>query len=147
MDWAQWIAMSVSALCGSAATFGGVWFWFRRNQLKLRREEAEDRASIDATASKSWRELMDYKSDDYRKKNTEQDARAAAMQLKMDEMHANHLKCERDAAEREIAYKREAANREIKLMQHEARIAELSEQIVILRQDIESLRKNADKSS
>lgn len=136
MDWATWIGFTASALAGAVMTLGGVWFYIRRNQLQLRGAETEQ----DAKVSSSWRELMEYKSEDFRKKNEEQDARTAAMLIKMDIAHANHLKCELDAAEREVEYKRGAVDKEIKLAKHEARIVELTELIASLRADMENLR-------
>lgn len=140
MDWPHWVGFTASALSGAVVALGGAWFWIRRNQLRLWREETELQEQHDASVSKHWRELMEYKSDDFRKKNQEQDARTAAMIAKMDEMHANHLKCERDAVEREIVYNREVAQREILTTRLEARILDLTSQMATLRFDLESMR-------
>lgn len=138
MDWNEVLTHTVSAVVGAATViamgFGSYYFWFRN---KLKKANTEERAD----AVQEWRQLMEYKSDDFRKKNQEQDVRAAAMRLEMDKMHSAHLACERAGMERELSYRREAAEREILLKRHEANIEDLSHQIDVLRLQIIELRK------
>lgn len=134
---AEWLSHTATAFIGiiTGAIFGlgGCFFWVRRRQIALRGQEAEQRAKDDANTTQRWRELVDYKSEDFARKNAEQDARVAAMVTKMDEMHQAHLACERKGAEREIEFRKEAAEREIVLMRHEAEIAALKSEMAAIR--------------
>ena len=126
----QWWSYTITAV-GTAvvSVTGGVigtYYFLRSKHLKVKGDEAEQRRIEDANTTRAWRELVDYKSDDFRKKNEEQDKRMAAMLIKMDLMHSAHLKCERDAMEREMEYRRGAIEKEIVLKQHESVIKNLS---------------------
>ena len=132
MEWSQWISYTATAFVSAAVSFGGGYFWFRRGLMNAKKEE-------DDNAVAGWKALMDFKSEDFRKKNQEQDARMVSMRLEMDKMHTAHLKCERDAMEREIAMKRESMEREFLLKQHETRIAELTDKIDLLQKTVATI--------
>ncbi len=151
---AEWISHTLTALGTAVVSLfvGGasVYYYIRNRHLKLVGDEAELKRIQDANTTKAWREIVDFKTEEFRKKNEDQDKRqaayimesdkrASAMLQKMDEMHAAHLKCEREGLEREIAFKREAADREIAMKRHEARIADLTEQLDKIRTDVSSL--------
>jgi len=101
----SWFTHTVTAIAGAIATLSGAIFfvWKTRNQISSEAKQdsyvAQRKEDSDTVAS--WRELLNYKTEDFQKKNEAQDKRSELMLKRMDEMHVAHLKCERDALERE----------------------------------------------
>ena len=147
----EWVSHTITAVgmavVGVIGGILGTFFWARRNQLKLRGDAAEQERIADANTTKAWKELVDYKSDDFRRKNEEQDKRMAAMVMKMDEMHKAHLDCERASVEREIKFMREANEREIVMRQHEAKIMAMADELAKVREIIASMQRVQDTAS
>ncbi len=106
MDWqyvATIVGTGISCIGIGALT---VYFYARRNLNDIHKAE-------DANAVTSWRELMEYKSDDFRKKTVEYENMLVKMRNEMNAMHTAHMKCEREGMEREMEFKRQLVEREI----------------------------------
>jgi hypothetical protein len=137
MDWQYWTGIVAAAVAGIGGGAASVYFYVRRSLNDVRKTE-------DATAVSSWRELMEYKSEDFRKKSVEYDAMLVRMRNEMNAMHDAHMRCEREGMEREIEFKRITAEKEIEFKRI---TADMQDKLKSLETQMQSLSSKQDASA
>lgn len=139
----DWLTHSASAVGAATLSLGIAYFWLRRQNnrfgLEQRDGARQERQKEDSDTIAGWRQLMEFKSDDFRKRQEESDKRVATMIAKMDLMHAAHQECERTGMMREIEYKRAGVDRDIEIRDHKLKIEELQRQIESMRASVTAI--------